>query len=331
MTATPKESTGGLPFDNSPYILAVYKPRGISSFDCIRALKRSLFSILGKGKGRRKLKIGHFGTLDPFAEGVLLVGTGKALKLMKFFQEDMVKVYEGVGSLKFSTDTGDCDGALLKESEELEVGEEDISHALKSFEGEYLQRPPYFSAVKHQGRPLYEWAREGHFIDKEPVRRFVHRCEFLKSEDQQYRFLCQVSSGTYIRGLWSDVAHQMGYFGHLTSLIRTHWGDIEVKDCIKLSELDDSEALGAKVREGLKRPDKLWKLPSLILEDANATKFRQGQFLFLNDALKDDQIPEDWQSLGWVYSREGTLLGLGVIENEGGAPYLKVSVSLVES
>ena len=84
-------------------------------------------------------------------------------------------------------------------------------------------------------------------------------------------------------------------------------------------------------RRALKRPDELWKLPSVILEDGNATKFRQGQFLFLNDALKDDQIPEDWQSLGWVYSREGTLLGLGVIENEGGVPYLKVSVSLVES
>ncbi|CAN0246040.1 unnamed protein product, partial [Chrysoparadoxa australica] len=159
-----------LPFDNSPWILPLNKPAGMTSYDCIREVKNPLLDFLGRGKGRRKLKIGHFGTLDPFATGVLLVGTGKALKLMAYFQKLLTKTYLAKGTFLFSTDTGDIEGQKLKDSQMVEAPLfSNFQKNAESFIGPYLQKPPYFSAVKHEVRPLYEGVREREFIDKEPI------------------------------------------------------------------------------------------------------------------------------------------------------------------
>ncbi len=302
-----------LPFDNSPWLIPIYKPAGITSYDVIRELKPIVFDLLGKGKGRRKLKIGHFGTLDPFAEGVLLVGTGKALKLVQYFQTKMSKTYFGVGSLEFATDTGDCDGQSLKVSEESSViSLEEISNQSKKFLGEYEQVPPFFSAVKHEGRPLYEWAREGVFITKPPVKRNIIDFKVIEAMGgKDFSFECVVSSGTYVRGLWSDLAQEVGMWGHLKELKRIAWGDFPLDSCLTLPMSDVSI-------DKFLRPNQFWKLPEITLNDEQVKMFIQGQYVGVEQALSPFQ---------WILDQSGQSCGLGVGVLEDGKEKLKVEVN----
>ncbi len=335
MAKASNQESHKLPFDNSPYIIPLYKPKGISSFDCIRLLKKDIFTLLGKGKGRRKLKIGHFGTLDPFAEGLLLVGTGKALKLMQLFQLEMTKTYKALGSLKFSTDTGDCDGKILKNSVDKFPSSSEIENNMVGFRGDYLQSPPYFSAVKHEGRPLYEWAREGVFIDKDPVKRHIYSISFEGLVNDQVSFSAEVSSGTYIRGLWVDIAKSLGLEGHLVELKRSKWGSVTLEYAYR-HELGDLQGL----KDALKRPHELFALPHLSLGKDLAKCFVQGQFIRLmgsNSQLPNElkNLDKDWAvsgNKGWVFDASNELLGLGEIKKYGikgeSGPILKVSISL---
>ncbi len=319
---SPIQSNKELPFDNSPWILPVFKPKGPSSYDIIRDLKRPLFKLLGKGRGRRKLKIGHFGTLDPFAEGILLVGTGKALKLMEYFQKEMTKKYRGIGTLAYSTDTGDEQGELLKKSDsENWPTMAAVQNACLAFLGEYPQRPPYFSAVKHEGKPLYEWARQGVFVDKPAVLRYLHFFDVsaIHSEEKfEYEFHCEVSSGTYIRGLWCDLARVLGKEGHLTQLTREGWGEFQAKDAKKLP-------IDSLSYDDLKRPDEFWDISKVFLKAEDARRFCQGQFL---------ERPNFEGKLCWVYDDQELLLGLGGpaynATKVGRNGLLKVVVSLTD-
>lgn len=305
-----------LSFDNSPWILPINKPQGITSYDCIRQLKGPLLNYLGKGKGRRKLKIGHFGTLDPFAEGVLLLGTGKALKLMKFLQEDLSKSYWAEGNFSYSTDTGDITGSKIAESKFLNGVElSQIIEASTKFLGSYLQKPPYFSAVKHEGRPLYEWAREGIFVEKEAVERHIFQLRILNLREDRASFDCEVSSGTYIRGLWVDLMKDIGLEGHLSQLKRTKWGDLAVEECVGIDQAREN------VGDFLIRPDKIWQLPKIILHDWQEELFCRGQFL---------EAPHELGPRQWVYGAQENLLGLGVPYPVEGQTRLKVEVNLVE-
>lgn len=308
-----------LPFDNSPWIIPIYKKTGVTSYDCIRDLRSSIFDLLGKGKGRRKLKIGHFGTLDPFAEGVLMIATGKALKLMQYFQLEMVKGYDGLGSLDHATDTGDCEGTIINIIKDPGALPEllNLQNAVQDMTGEYWQRPPYFSAVKHEGRPLYEWAREGIFIEKDPVKRTVYQFEILDKCASDFNFRCLVSSGTYIRGLWSDLSIKLGQNGHLKSLRRFQWGDIHLEDCF-----DGPENLG---RENLKRPWECWVLPKIELNERDSELFIAGGLL---GQIGRDFFREENRNLFWVYHKENCL-GLGHIRQKKGELALKVDVNFV--
>jgi tRNA pseudouridine55 synthase len=309
-----------LPFDNSPWIIPVYKDSGVSSYDVIRNLKRPIFNLLGKGKGRRKLKVGHFGTLDPFAEGILLVGTGKALKMVQYFQNDMSKTYEGVGTFDFSTDTGDLEGQRIGSTESKgPVGALDrdvLNQQAATFVGPYLQKPPYFSAVKHEGRPLYDWAREGVFIDKPAVEREVFSFEILRQlEDNTYEFRTRVSSGTYIRGLWHEFAHKMGLPGHLRVLKRVGWGDYCGQDALKLpiESLKD---------EDLKLVTDFWDLPLLNLNERQSEYFTSGRY------LETKVLEGPVERYQWVLGPRSELLGLGVPICVDGRDFLKVEVNL---
>ncbi|MCF8059834.1 MAG: tRNA pseudouridine(55) synthase TruB [Bacteriovoracaceae bacterium] len=302
-----------LPFDNSPWIIPVHKPAGVTSFDVIRELKPHIFDAFGKGKGRRKLKIGHFGTLDPFAEGVLLLGTGKALKLVQYFQTLMTKTYWGVGTLDFATDTGDCDGQKLRVSDSPSViSLEEIQNLSQGFIGEYHQVPPFFSAVKHEGRPLYEWAREGIFISKDPVERTIVDFKIIESlGNNEFSFECVVTSGTYIRGLWSDLAQKLGQWGHLKKLKRTAWGPFEIDSCLKMP-------IESLILDDCLRPEKIWKIPEVILSEDQVKLFAQGQYLELEQRIAPYQ---------WVFDQHGKSIGLGVPVYIGREKKLKVDVN----
>lgn len=316
-------SATDLPFDNRPWVILVNKPVGHTSYDVIRKLKPKIFKELGKGKGRRKLKIGHFGTLDPFADGLLLVGTGKALKLVHFFQNEMSKIYRGRGSFEFSTDTGDIDGEIVDKgaSYAKDVPTLDLLRTKASeFVGLYQQAPPYFSAVKHDGRPLYEWARQGTFIDKPPVQREVFSFSILeKLADNSFTFEATVSSGTYIRGLWFDLAKAVSLPGHLQTLTRVGWGNINLGDWQE--SVIEGEKINDFSRNHLIRVDKLWDLPSMSLPQNEADLFSRGVYV----APPFSNRPDPYQ---WVYGPGRELLGLGVPVKVHGKDLLKVEVNL---
>lgn len=280
------------PFDDSPYFFLIDKPAGMTSFDVIRELKPHLYARLGKGKGRNKLKVGHFGTLDPFATGLLLVGTGKSLKLTDYIHRDFAKSYEATGVIGQRTLTGDCDGDIVETLSEVAPIDE-LLRVISEFPQEYLQRPSYFSAVKHEGKHLYEYAREGIFIDKEPV---LRKIKGLKSKhiDQEYcEFSCQVSTGTYIRALWEDICSQAKTIGHLKSLRRTHIGHLSVENALALSSPDLGQVKALM-------PDEVIKLAKIQLEESQYNAIGYGA---------DISVPDFNEELCWC-SYEGKVVAL---------------------
>lgn len=228
-----KEKSTNLSLVSLPsVILPVYKEKGGSSFDVIRTLKRKL---------PRKSKIGHFGTLDPFADGILLVGLSRSLKLTDLIHHYCPKTYLAKGALGKKTTTGDLEGEVLVEKEPY-LTQFQISQAVKNFEAKvYKQVPPAFSATKYKGKKLYEYARKGEFIQKDPVERMIYQAqvESFSLEEKELSVKCQVSTGTYIRTLFEDILESVDEVGYLKELTRTNIGPISLDHCLNVAQWAD--------------------------------------------------------------------------------------------
>jgi tRNA pseudouridine55 synthase len=208
-------------------ILNIFKPAGMTSFEVVRKIRRKL----------NVKKVGHCGTLDPFAEGVLIILVGKATKLAPQFTS-YDKTYRCRIRLGRSTDTYDITGRVIKESETVKVTIEDIKSIIKKFKGEIRQIPPMFSAIKKAGRPLYILARQGLEIERES--RIVKIYDLIL-ESWQNPFLeltVHCSKGTYIRSLANDIGEDLGCGGCLERLARTAVGTFRMEDSLKLEEID---------------------------------------------------------------------------------------------
>ena len=210
-----------------PRIFLVNKPRGIHSGDVLKHFKYHLPRGFGK--------IGHLGTLDPFAEGLLLVAVGQPLGLAFSFEELLTKSYYAKGIFHWKSSTGDSDGELSSSTNKGLPSFDKILEVCNSILGEYWQSPPHFSAAKHEGKALYKYAREGVLIDKPPVRRVIHDInDFeLMNNGAECCFEVEVSSGTYIRTLFEDLCKKLGTVGYLEGLIRTKIGDVELAAALK--------------------------------------------------------------------------------------------------
>lgn len=214
-------------------IINVYKEKGFTSFDVVAKLRGIL----------KTKKIGHTGTLDPDAEGVLPVCIGRATKVCDILT-DKDKVYEAVMLLGVETDTQDTSGEVLKELP-VEVSEEAIKEAILSFVGEYAQVPPMYSALKVNGKKLYELAREGKTVERKARNVQIFSIEILEMDLPRVRMSVHCSKGTYIRTLCHDVGQKLGCGGCMDKLLRTKVGVFELADTLKLAEID------ALAREGL--------------------------------------------------------------------------------
>ena len=204
----------------------IYKPVGMTSHDVVAKMRK----ITGIKQ------VGHTGTLDPFAEGVLPVCIGKATRLIEFLADDK----EYLATVKFgaSTDTYDKDGCIIFSSDK-KVSENDVKEALKSFEGEISQMPPIYSAIKVNGKKLYEYARSGKEVEVQPRHVVIENIE-LKSFDkelQQAEILIKCSKGTYIRSIANDLGENLGCGAHLIRLIRTQAGKFRVENSVKLEDV----------------------------------------------------------------------------------------------
>ena len=193
-------------------LLLVNKPGGVTSHDVVDVVRRRL--------GTRK--VGHAGTLDPMATGLLLVGVGRATRLLRFLG-DLPKTYEGTLRLGIETTTLDAEGEVVRESP-VEADEEAVRAAMTALVGESLQRPPAYSAVKVGGRKLYEAARAGVELEAEPRPIRVDAFELLSFESPDATFRVTCSSGTYVRVLAADVGAALSCGAHLVALRRTAIG-----------------------------------------------------------------------------------------------------------
>ena len=200
-------------------ILNLNKPIGWTSFDVCKKVK-------GITKER---KVGHGGTLDPFASGVLIVGTGRDTKVLNIFSNKN-KSYSASISLGLLTDTLDIDGKLLMQKNVPKLYEKRIKSVLNSFVGDYDQVPPMFSAKKVKGKKLYEYARKNITLQREPVKVKIHSISLESYSKNKISFSVTCSKGTYIRVLGKEIAEKLETVGHLDSLTRTMVGEYSLKD-----------------------------------------------------------------------------------------------------
>jgi tRNA pseudouridine55 synthase len=285
-----------------PTIFNVFKPARMTSYDVIRHFKRNLPEGYGK--------IGHFGTLDPFASGVLLIGVAGAARLNDYIHDYAPKTYLAVGKLGVETATGDLteEPIQVDDSEYLNqniatMPVEFIQKQLQEkFLGEYWQAPHQYSAAKFEGKPLHEWAREGVEIKKEKKLRHVHSLEVVKYQFPYLSLRVTVSSGTYVRTLFSDCANHLGTIGCLVSLVREEIGMANFKNAIfkkdwPLEKNWNYENFGL-------RPWELLSFPMLELGEKQAKLFSNGV------QLRKDQIEQYLEGLQWVKGPD-RVLGLG--------------------
>lgn len=207
-------------------ILLVDKPSGITSHDIVDAIRKK-FAFK---------KVGHAGTLDPMATGLLVVLIGKATKKSKNFTDDD-KTYKATLVLGITTDTGDADGKILKEGLP-DIDPEKISEVLQRFKGEIEQIPPMFSAKKHKGKKLYEYARRGIEIKREPRKVIIKKLEVLDMKNSELSLEVCCSKGTYIRQLAIDIGASLGSGAHISQLRRIKSGNFCVEESIKFDELN---------------------------------------------------------------------------------------------
>tara|TARA_B110000116_G_C16661818_1_gene502123 strand:- start:243 stop:896 length:654 start_codon:yes stop_codon:yes gene_type:complete len=210
-------------------ILNVYKPKGWSSFDVVKKIRYIV----------KEKKVGHGGTLDPFAEGVLIIGTGADTKrLTKITSED--KSYHATLLLGKTTDTLDTEGEVIKEKPIPELDADTISKVLDTFSGITNQTPPMYSAKKVNGTRLYKLARKNITVKREPVQINIKTITLEEFTENTISFSLTCSKGTYIRVLGYDIALKLGTVGYLTGLIRTQIGHYRIDDSQSIKELEDS-------------------------------------------------------------------------------------------
>ena len=241
--------------------LNIYKPVGMTSHDVVSVLRRVT-----------KIKqIGHTGTLDPFAEGVLPICIGKATRLIEYLQDD--KEYLATVQFGAATNTFDIDGEKVFTSDK-KVSRDDIKEGLKSFEGEILQLPPIFSAIKVKGKKLYEYARKGEEVEIQPRKVVIENIELKNFDEelQQAQILLKCSKGTYIRSIANDLGKILGCGGYLIKLIRTHAGKFRVENSVQLDGID--------VKSNLINPLDILNLPKIAVDNDDLARIKNGMPIY---------------------------------------------------
>ncbi|WP_419096221.1 tRNA pseudouridine(55) synthase TruB [Sutcliffiella tianshenii] len=264
-------------------ILVLNKPKGITSHDCVFKVRKIL----------KTKKVGHTGTLDPEVTGVLPICIGKATKLVEFLTVEQ-KSYIGEVTLGFSTTTEDQTGETV---EEKEVGEPiskiEIERVLQQLTGEIEQTPPMFSAVKINGKKLYEYAREGKVIDR-PSRKITIYDLFLTSDIKhengtlKFSFEVSCSKGTYVRTLAVQIGELLGYPAHMSQLIRVASGNFKIDQAITLDELEELMTDGNVDSKLVPMEKALNSLPKLTISDTVAEKVQNGAVLPIPEDLEWD-------------------------------------------
>jgi tRNA pseudouridine55 synthase len=252
-------------------ILLIDKPAGITSSEVVRRIKAMV----------KPARVGHLGTLDPFATGLLPILTGEATKLAPFL-EGGEKEYEGIIRLGVETDTLDPTGQIVRTAEVAELDDRRLEEIASSFTGEIEQIPPAFSAIKRGGVPLYKLARRGVEVRPSPRRVTIHRLRLEKVDANSIRFSLACSAGTYIRALARDIGIALGTAAHLLELRRLKSGSFSLDDAVPLDDTLAALKTGAAVRLiGLR--EALAAMPETEVDASAETRLRNGDSRALDE------------------------------------------------
>ncbi|MBM7552705.1 tRNA pseudouridine(55) synthase TruB [Thalassobacillus pellis] len=255
-------------------ILPLWKPKGWTSHDCVMKVRRLLHTK----------KVGHTGTLDPDVEGVLPLCIGRATKIVPFLT-DTNKVYEAQVAIGVATETEDASGAVIERKEPVTLEGNDIKQMLENFKGAITQIPPMYSAVKVNGKKLYEYAREGISVERPAREVYIHHIDFIEGSEQwtesTFRFSIHVicSKGTYIRTLCTDIGKAFGYPAHMSFLVRKQTGEIADKDCYTLDQIKNFGEQGRAEELLLPIQKGLTHLDSWDVDKETAWRIEHGQVL----------------------------------------------------
>ena len=272
-------------------LILINKQKGFTSHDAVNDIRKKL----------NTKKVGHTGTLDPNATGVLPILVGKATKISKYLMEHD-KTYIATIKLGEKTDTGDSEGQVIEEkSISADLKKEDINNALQNFFGKQKQVPPMYSAIKINGKKLYEYAREGKEVKLEAREIEIYKIELLEYQNNKIKFEVECSKGTYIRTLCEDIAKKLGTVGYMEELQRTKVNNFRIEDSILLDDitLENAEKNMIKIEEVFKEKETI-ELDNKKLE------------LFLNGVKLTYNLPN---SIYRIYNNE-QFIGIGVIENK---------------
>lgn len=275
-------------------ILNVYKEKGFTSHDVVAKLR---------GITKQK-KIGHTGTLDPDAEGVLPVCLGKGTKLCDLLT-DKEKTYEAVLLLGVTTDTQDITGEVLAEKT-VEVTTEAVEEAIASFVCTYGQIPPMYSAIKYQGKKLYELARAGVTIERQPRMVTIHSIRILEMDLPRIKMEVHCSKGTYIRTLCQDIGEKLGCGGCMEALKRTGSGKFLVKSSLTLSAIEEMEKAGT-LEEAIVPVECFFEDYPALTTVSHTDKMVYNGNPFPKSATKEKKLYEEPIR---VYDSKGTFVGI---------------------
>jgi tRNA pseudouridine55 synthase len=259
-------------------LLLVDKPRGLTSHDVVARVRRIL----------QEKKVGHAGTLDPMATGLLVLAVGPSTRLLRFAQSE-TKRYSGAVKFGVATDSLDADGVVIDERPVPALTPSLVDAAAAAMLGRQEQIPPMVSAIKIEGQRLHELARRGIEVERAPRAINVTAFTVTASDDPAvWRFDVECSVGTYVRVLLSDLAHALGTVGHLVELRRTRSGSHSVSDAVTLERLADVVANGGEV---VAPPSSfVTGLEHVTLPDDQVRAVRMGQRVALDAPFRDDEI-----------------------------------------
>lgn len=274
-------------------IINIYKEKGFTSFDVVAKLRGIL----------KTRKIGHTGTLDPDAEGVLPVCIGKATKICELLT-DKTKEYEAVMLLGRTTDTQDVTGETLTQ-QEVHCSAKEVEKAVLSFVGDYMQVPPMYSALKVNGKKLYELAREGKTVERKPRPVHFYEIEILDIDFPLVRFRVTCSKGTYIRTLCHDIGEKLGCGAAMETLLRTKVGRFTLDDAITLAQTEEA------VRNG-EIEQRILGIEEILAEYPRVCCTKEGDRLLANGNPLVQALVNAEEKDGWIRmcNSEGSFAGV---------------------
>lgn len=274
-------------------ILNINKPAGKTSFGMVALVKRLT--------GERRA--GHAGTLDPNATGVLPVCLGQGTRIVEFLM-DTTKTYRAQIELGTATDTYDHSGKIIYQGDISDININKVEQALEQFRGDIEQIPPMYSAVKHQGKPLYKLARAGTTVQRKSRKVTIHRLELISWQSPMVTLEIECSKGTYIRSLAHDLGEALGCGAYLKDLVRTRYGIFDINEAISLTQLEESVKHGDWQQYLYPIDSVLQDIPALTVDEGEEAAIKTGSL------LKNVSSDNDKEKYLRAYSRDRRFLAI---------------------